>query len=103
MVPSDLFRRWNRRLPADRVERMVRRALRGIFGEFHQRAISDGFAQRRILLGETRREVDDAGVGHGAVFLRTAGGECGEAGRGHLLSDQSAIVTSATKAGSRTA
>ena len=52
---------------------------------------------------EARGEIDDAGIGHGAVFLRAVDGERDEAGRGHLLSDQSAIVTSATKAGSRTA
>ena len=43
-------------------------------GEFHQRAGGDGFAQRRILLSETRGEIDDAGIGHGAVSGDAADG-----------------------------
>ena len=59
----------NRRLPGDRVERVVGRMPCGLLGQFRQRAGGDGFAQRRILLAEARREIDDAVVGHGAVSV----------------------------------
>src|SRR6185312_603090 len=90
-------------LPGDRIERVIRRALRAFLGQLHQGAGGDGLAQRRIIFPETRGEIDDAGIGHGAVFGGAVNGEGGETGRGHFLFHQSAIVTSATKAGSRTA
>jgi hypothetical protein len=34
---------------------------------FHQRAGGDGFAQRRIIPGKARGEIDDAGIRHGAI------------------------------------
>ena len=44
---------------------------------FCQRAGGDGFAQRRIFLAEARGEIDDAGVGDGAI----SGGAADRIGR----------------------
>jgi hypothetical protein len=71
---DDLFRRGDRRLPGDRIEREVRRMPRGFLGKFCQRAGGDRFAQRRIVLSEARGEIDDAAIGHGAVFGRAVDG-----------------------------
>ena len=45
-----------------------------VFGEFRQRAGGDRLAQRRIILSEARGEIDDAGIGHGAVSGDAADG-----------------------------
>ena len=50
------------------VQRVIRRALRGVLDKLRQRAGGDGFAQRRIVVAETCGEIDDAGIGDGAVL-----------------------------------
>jgi hypothetical protein len=80
---DDLFRRRDRRLPNDRIERMIRRTPRSIFGKFCKRAGGDRFAQRRILLPEARGKIDDAGIGHRAVSGSAADRVSREARRGH--------------------
>jgi hypothetical protein len=59
---------------------------RAFVGEFCQRAGRDGFTQRRIVVSETRREIDDAGIGHGAVFGDAANGIGRETRGGHEMS-----------------
>ena len=78
---DDLFRRGNRRLPGDGVEREVGRMARGFVREFRQRTGSDDFAQRRIFLCKPRGEIDDAAIGDEAVFGRAVDGEGREARR----------------------
>ena len=53
-------------------------ALRASSREFCQRAGGDDLAQRRIVLAEARREIDDPAVGHGAVSGRAVDGVGGE-------------------------
>ena len=59
----------------------------------------DRLAQGRIV--EARREIDDAAIGHRAIFGDAVDGVGGKAGRGHDAT-QSATSTCATNAGSRT-
>jgi hypothetical protein len=63
---------------------MIRPVPRAFVRELHQCAGGDDLAQRRILLSEPRGEIDDAGIGHGAVFRCAVDGVGGEAGSSHV-------------------
>jgi len=62
--------------------------MRRIVEKPGQRACRDDLAQGRKVLTPACREIDYAAIGHGAVSDGAIDGECGEARRGHHLSNQ---------------
>ncbi len=80
---DDLFRRGHRRQPDDVTERVIGRAAGGLFGEARELSCRDHLAQRRIVLGVARGEIDDAAIDDGAVADSTLDGKGGEAREVH--------------------